>query len=182
MSTLPKGGGKRGVPVDKKALTRKGAVAALQFRKGKTVKMKIVIIIAAMVLVSSASGSPMRIYINDVDITPQVPTMLDIINIDILGGAAHAGSQVEYREFSQNGTSLQLDLFVLVGPLTIPSSWSHLEQVGPFDAESYSLTVRALEYQDGTLKDTYTVDFTVVPEPATFVLFGLGGLFLRKRR
>jgi len=132
-----------------------------------------------MVLVSSASGSPILIYIEDVDITPQVPTMLDIINIDVLGGASCSGSQVEYSEFSRNGTSLQLDLFVDVGILTIPSTWSHLKQVGPFDAESYSLTVRAFEYQDGTLKDTYTVDFPVVPEPCTLVFLTIGLPVLR---
>lgn len=145
-------------------------------------KREITIIIAAMVLVSSASGSPIQIHIEDVDITPLVPTMLDIINIDVLGGASLSGSQVEYSEFSQNGTALQLDLFVDVGILTIPSTWSHLEQVGPFDAESYSLTVRAFEYQDGTLKDTYTRDFVVIPEPSSVFLFALGALIIQRRK
>jgi len=143
-------------------------------------RRKILIIIAAMVLVSSASGSPIVIYIDDVDITPQVPTMLDIININVAGGASGADSHVEYSELSQNGTALQLDLFVDVGILTIPSTWSHLEQVGLFDAESYSLTVRAFEYQDGTLKDTYTRDFVVIPEPATLLLLALGSLISRE--
>ena len=143
-------------------------------------KRKITIIIAAMVLACSVSGSPIQIHIEDVDITPQVPTILDIINIDVLGGASGSDSQVEYSEFSQDGTSLQLDLFVGVGILTIPSTWTHLEQLGPFEADSYSLSVRAFEYQDGTLKDTYpTTSFEVVPEPATFVFFALGLLIAR---
>ncbi len=145
-------------------------------------KTKIAMIIAAMVLVSSASGSPIVIYIEDVDITPQVPSMWDMVNINVLGGASGSGSQVEYSEFSQNGTSLQLDLFVDVGILTIPSTWSHLEQVGPFAAESYSLTVHAFEYQDGTLKDTYTKDFVVTPEPSSVFLFGLGALIIQRRK
>ena len=149
-------------------------------------KRKIVIIIAAMVLANSASGSPIQIHIENVDITPPEPTILDIINIDVLGSASGSGSQVEYSEFSQDGTSLQLDLFVDVGDLTVPSTWTHLEQLGPFDAGSYSLTVRAFEYQDGTYKDTYpAVEFTVVPEPATIALLGLGLLVVRpvsKRR
>ena len=145
-------------------------------------KTKFITIIASMALVSSVSGSPIIIHIEDVDITPQVPTILDIINIDVLGGASGSGSQVEYSEFSQNGTSLQLDLFVDVGELTIPSTWSYLEQVGPFDAESYILTVRAIEYQDLTLKDTYTIDFVVIPEPSSFFLFTIGALIIQRRK
>lgn len=142
-------------------------------------KRKIAIIIVAMVLANSASGSPIQIHIENVDITPPEPTILDIINIDVLGSASGSGSQVEYSEFSQDGTSLQLDLFVNVGDLTIPSTWTHLEQLGPFGAESYSLTVRAFEYQDGTFKDTYTTDFVVIPEPISFLLFGPGLLIVR---
>ena len=143
-------------------------------------KREIIIIIAAMVLANSASGSPIQIHIENVEITPPEPTILDIINIDVLGSASGSGSQVEYSEFSQDGTSLQLDLFVDVGDLTVPSTWTHLEQLGPFDAESYSLTVRACEYHDGTYKDTYpAVEFTVVPEPTTIALLGLGLLIVR---
>ena len=142
-------------------------------------KRKIVIIIAAMILVSSASGSPTVIHIEDVDITPQAPITLDIIDIEVWGGASRSGSQVEYSEFSQNGTSLQLDLFVSVGDLTMLSTWLHLEQVGPFAAESYNLTVRAFEYQGGTLKDTYVTEFSVVPEPATVLLLVMGIVGIR---
>ncbi|MHC4842900.1 MAG: hypothetical protein ACYTEE_03785, partial [Planctomycetota bacterium] len=70
----------------------------------------IIIIIAVMVLTGSASGSPIIIYIDDVEITPEAPTILDIININVSGGASGAGSLVEYSEFSQDRTTLQLDL------------------------------------------------------------------------
>ncbi|MHC4060389.1 MAG: PEP-CTERM sorting domain-containing protein [Planctomycetota bacterium] len=136
-----------------------------------------ILIIGVMVLASSVSGSPIGIHIEDVEITPQVPTILDTININVLGSASGATSLVEYSEFSQDGTSLQLDLFVDVGIIAIPSTWSHLEELGPFAAESYSLSVRAFEYQDGTLKDTYTKDFVVIPEPATLLLLAIGAVW-----
>ncbi|MHC4466022.1 MAG: PEP-CTERM sorting domain-containing protein [Planctomycetota bacterium] len=140
------------------------------------------IIIVTMVLANSASGSPIIIEIDDVDITPQEPTMLDLININVSGGASGGGSYVEHSEFSQSGTSLQLDLFVDVGDTTIPSTWSHLEQIGPFSAETYGLTVNVFEYQDGTFKDTYTQDIVITPEPSTIGLLGLGALALTKRK
>jgi hypothetical protein len=136
-----------------------------------------ILIIAVTVLASSASASPIIIHIEDVEITPQVPTLLDTININVSGGASRSESQVEYSEFLQDGTSLQLDLFVDVGIIMTPSTWSHLEELGPFAAESYSLSVRAFEYHDGTLKDTYTKDFVVIPEPATLLLLAIGAVW-----
>ncbi|MHC4132357.1 MAG: PEP-CTERM sorting domain-containing protein [Planctomycetota bacterium] len=142
----------------------------------------IIIAIVTMVFASSASGSPIIIEIDDVDITPQEPTIMNIININVSGGASSGGSYVEHSEFSQSGTSLQLDLFVDVGDLTIPSTWSHLEQVGPFTAETYGLTVNVFEYQDGTFKDTYTEDIVITPEPASILLLLTGVIGIRKLR
>jgi hypothetical protein len=144
----------------------------------------IIIIIAVMVLTGSASGSPIIIHIDNVEITPEAPTILDIININVSGGASGAGSLVEYSEFSQDRTTLQLDLFLDFGPLAMPSTWSHLEQVGPFTADSYSLTVRAFEYQDGTFKESYAQDFNVTPEPTSilFISSGIIGIRLLRRK
>jgi hypothetical protein len=55
--------------------------------------------------------------------------------------------------------------------------WSHTENIGNLSAGSYNLTVRTIEGIDVT--DTYITSFEVVPEPASFALFGLGLLIVR---
>lgn len=143
-------------------------------------KRKIVkVITLTIIMCFSASAAATTVGIVNVDIFPQEPLETDIITFDIFGQASSGGSHVEYDQFTQNGTSLQLDLHVDMGIIPEISDWTHSKDISPLSAETYTLEVRAFDYQLGTLQDTYTVDFTVVPEPTTFALFGPGLLIVR---
>lgn len=148
-------------------------------RKGKTMKRKIAKVIALTIMIFSTSTAT-AIWIDSVDVIPEQPLEIDIITFNIFGTASGSPSQVAYDEFSQDGTSLQLDLYVDVGIFPAFSNWTYPKQVGTLNAAAYSLEVRAFDNYYGTLQDTYTVDFTVVPEPATIVLLSIGSLLLAR--
>ena len=132
-----------------------------------------------IIMCFSTSAVAKTTWLNNVDVIPVQPLVTDIITFDISGQASCGGSYVEYDQFTKNGTSLQLDLYVNMGINFIVSDWDHSKQIQPLAANDYTLEVRAFDYQLGTLQDTYNVDFTVTPEPTTFVLFGLGGLLTK---
>lgn len=120
------------------------------------------------------------VWIDSVNIIPEQPFETDIITFNIAGKASTAPSWVEYDLFSQNETLLQLDLYIELGVLYTPSNWTYSKQISPLHPEVYSLQVRAFDNYDGTLQDIYNVDFTVVPEPASIVLFGIVGLLMAR--
>ncbi|MDH4241531.1 MAG: hypothetical protein OEW48_18380 [Phycisphaerae bacterium] len=141
-------------------------------------KRKIVKIIALTILIFSTSTAT-AIWIDSVDVIPEQPLEIDIITFDIFGTAGFSPSEVEHDEFYQNGTSLRLDLYFNIAVLPAFSDWTYSKQIQPLPPETYTLQIRTFDNDYGTLWDTYTVDFTVVPEPVTFVLFFLGLLIVR---
>ena len=148
-------------------------------------KRKIVIVLTlAIIIYFSTSAAATTVGIVAVDMSPQEPSETDIITFDIVGQASSWPSEVGYDEFTQNGMSLQLDLYVDVGTIAMISDWTYEKQIGTLSAGTYSLEVRAFDNYDDTLQYTYPdpVYFTVVPEPATMVLLGLGGILMFKNR
>jgi len=142
-------------------------------------KTKIVIIMAFVIALTSTSTAT-TVWIDSVNVIPEQPLETDIITFDIVGRASSSPSEVGYDEYAQNGTSLQLDLYVDMGISTMISDWTYEKQIGTLNAGTYSLEVRAFDNYDDTLQ--YTSDpvyFTVVPEPTTFVLFSFGLLIVR---
>ena len=148
--------------------------------KGKTMKRKIVKIISLTIMIFSTSTAT-AIWIDSVHVIPEQPFEIDIITFDIVGGASSRPSQVAYDEFTQNGTSLQFDLYIEMGMLPQISDWTYSKDISPLSAESYTLEVRAFDYRSGTLEDTYTFDFTVVPEPVTILLLAMGIVWSRAK-
>ena len=135
--------------------------------------------ILTLIIIVCFSNSATAIWIDSVDVIPEQPLEIDIITFDIFGTAGFSPSEVEHDEFYQNGTSLRLDLYFNITVLPAFSDWTHSKQIQPLPPETYTLQIRTFDNDYGTLWDTYTVDFTVVPEPVTFVLFGLGLLIVR---
>jgi hypothetical protein len=117
--------------------------------------------------------------INSVDIVPIQPTETDAISFDIYGWASQYPSWVDHNDFSQNGSSLQLDLYINTGDYYAFSEWSYSKPISSLPANTYTLEVNSFDYDDGSLDDTYIVEFTVVPEPMSLVFLGVGAYILR---
>jgi len=138
---------------------------------------KILKIVKIAVFILVATSASVNATITDVSIVPSLPTSLDVISIDISGVEGTGPVFVTDTDFSQDGTSLELDIFLDVGFLMVVTPWSNTENIGTLPIGFYDLTVRTWEESIET--DTYSISFEVVPEPTTVVLFGLGGLFTR---
>lgn len=116
-------------------------------------------------------------FINDVYLIPQQPTINDIITIVTSGIEGGRPVVIEGSNFERNGTSLQLDIDLFVGPYAMVTPWSHSEVIGTLSAGLYDLTVRTFE--DTDVLDTYLYEFEVTPEPATVLLLVLGAIGIR---
>jgi hypothetical protein len=136
---------------------------------------KIVKILVFIVVVTSAS---VNATITDVSIVPSLPTPLDVISIDISGVESTGPVFITDTDFRQDGTLLELDIFLDVGFAAVVTPWSHTENIGTLSAGLYDLTVRTVE--DSVVSDTYSTSFEVVPEPATLILLALGSLISRE--
>ncbi len=141
-------------------------------------KIKIFIIFAVL-LIFVCQASATSVWISNVDVIPSQPFDTDLVTFSVSGMAANWSSNVEYEQFLQDGTSLQLDLYVNMGIVPTISSWTHSTEIQPLVPATYNLEVRALDYRFGTLQDTRTIDFTVVPEPGTLAILGFGLPFFR---
>jgi hypothetical protein len=153
-----------------------------------------ILLVILFILVCQPAAMGMWVGINSVDVIPNQPKALEIDNVDVIpnqlsetdvitfnisGWATARPSWVGYDQFSQIGTSLQLDLYISVGILPATSNWTYSRQISPLSPEVYSLQVRAFDNYYGTLWDTYNVSFTVVPEPGTLVIFAFALPFFR---
>ena len=134
-------------------------------------------IFLAVLFIFACQTSAQSIWIMDVNVIPEQPLLTDTITINLSGWASNTPSWVEYDQFSQNGTSLQLDLHIDMGNWDTLSQWSYAKQIGSLVPGTYSLTVQAfvpIWFPNGPLQDTYTTEFTVTPEPTTLVLLAIG--------
>jgi hypothetical protein len=136
--------------------------------------------IITFIIIVCFSNSATAIWVDSVDVIPEQPLEVDIITFDIFGTAGFSPSEVEHDEFYQNGTSLRLDLYFNIAVLPAFSEWTHSKQIQPLPPETYTLKIRTFDNDYGTLWDTYTVDFTVVPEPVTILLLGFGSVLVKK--
>ncbi len=118
-------------------------------------KRKIVKIITLTIIMCFSTSAAIAIGIDSVDVIPEQPLEIDIITFNIFGTASGRPSQVAYDQFAQDGTSLQLDLYVDVGMMPAFSDWTYSKQVGTLNAGAYSLEVSAFDNYSGTLQDTY---------------------------
>ena len=153
----------------------------------KKMNTKILMIFAILlVFVCQASAVP-YVDILSINVIPSQPLNTDLITFSISGWAAGTPSWVDYDLFSQNGTSLQLDLYVNQGAGRYESYWNYSKQIQPLSPGIYNLEVKAFDNSfifgsPGTLQDTYNANFTVVPEPASAVMLGIGAVLLASRR
>lgn len=149
----------------------------------KTVKLLLIITVVTICFTNPIYAV---VSIFDVQIMPEQPLQNEVIEIKTLGMFSHVGPKFDESIFTPNGYNLQLSLFFTddFGP-TIPEQWSHIEDIGVLMPGNYSLIVNAYwrPSPEGSyiLEDTYPADFTVVPEPASILLFTLGMFITRCR-
>ena len=113
--------------------------------------------------------------IGEVYITPEIPSTTDLITI-FASGTEGSTVTIEDSDFLQDGTSLELDIFIIVGHLTIISPWEHSEVIGSLPAGTYNLTVSTFDKYDPIYNDTFSTTFEVVPEPASLLFLAAGSL------
>jgi len=152
----------------------------------KRMKKKILMIFAVLLVIVFHSNV-LADNITSVTVVPSQPLNTDLITFNISGTAASTPSWVASDIFSQNGTSLQLDLYVDMGYGQAFSNWNYSKQIQPLAVGTYSLEVRELYGKldspfYGMLLDTDNTSFTVTPEPASAVMLGIGAIFLASRR
>lgn len=138
-----------------------------------------VLILTVIIFQWNALGDA-QMWVESVDIIPLQPTETDIITFDISGWAYQKPSWVEYDDYSQDGLSLQLDLYVDTGTSDAFSEWTYSKQISALPANTYTLELNAIDYDGSVLRDTYLFEFTVVPEPASIAFLGLGFYILRR--
>lgn len=138
-----------------------------------------IFVIATVLLLTAFHGKAKAIWIDSVDVVPSQPLEIDVITFNIFGRSSARPSRVAYDQFSQDGTSLLLDLYITVGVLPAFSDWTYSKEIQQLSPATYSLEVRAFDNYYNMLWDTYTVDFTVVPEPCTLVIVGAALPFFR---
>lgn len=124
------------------------------------------------------------IPILNVSVSPLPPSIGEDILVYVDGEAGSPplsySSQVDI-----NADLIVLDIYFNVfGVSTVITPWDHVENIGPLDSGVYNLTVNTYNNPGGIgeLTDSSQTDFTVIPEPSTVTLLGVGGLLVYCRR
>ncbi len=94
------------------------------------------------------------------------------------------GVTITNTDFSVNGNSLTLDIYLDLGFATVVTPWSYSKLIGTLPADTYNLTVwRFLPsyYPPNIIVSSYSTSFEVVPEPATLLLLVFGVAICKRR-
>ncbi|MCK5001326.1 MAG: PEP-CTERM sorting domain-containing protein [Anaerohalosphaera sp.] len=153
----------------------------------------LIVIAILMALPATMIDCAKAVTVDIVDIDPINPTDADIIKLTSSGWIGYA-YDIEFIDGSSNisGNSIELDFFFYDSNPTgnrfpVAVEWSQTVDIAPLSPGTYDLTSTTwISYNplltNYQLSQTYSTSFTVVPEPTTVLILGMGGLLLRKRR
>lgn len=124
--------------------------------------------------------------ITDVQISPEQPSIFDVITIESKGAFSGGTNWFNTSVFYIDDFSLQLNLYFTGGSgPQIPQPWSRDEVIGLLPQGNYDLSVQAYwrisEGANYILHDDYSTNFEVVPEPLTLCFLTLGIVFIRRK-
>ncbi len=144
-------------------------------------------VLAIIFMAHSVNSFCAAVSIDDVQISPDNPSIYDIITIETEGSIPGGGIAFDESIFAQDAYALQLDLYFTAQTGTqIPKPWFHNEEIGILSQGSYDLSVqsyrRISDMTDYILQDTYSTNFEVIPEPASILLLLAGMPLLKKRK
>ena len=139
------------------------------------------VILLLIIAISFICTASVQAAIFDVSVLPENPTDIDLISIFVSGGEASGPVLITDAVFDLDSFDITLDLTLEVGLLTIATPWDYTYDIGLLPEGIYGLTVNTLVPAMPSRNDTFITSFEVVPEPASIMLLGLGGLLLRRR-
>ena len=137
-------------------------------------KKKLILLIVLLYVVY-----PAQAIITDVSVLPGNPTDIDLISILVSGEEGSGPVLITDAVFDLDSFDITLDLTLEAGLSPVITPWDYTYDVVLLSLGTYGLTVNSLVPSMPTQNDTYITSFEVVPEPATVLLLGLGGLILR---
>jgi len=145
----------------------------------KTKAIIILLVVFNLTILTNVS----KAVIDEVYITPEIPSTKDTITIFVSGIQGSGPVEINNTELFIDEYSLELDIFLTVGFLTWVTPWDYSEGIGTLSAGTYNLLVKTDQPTMSGLEDTYSITFEVIPEPTTllFLSVGLLGLIHRKR-
>ncbi len=140
--------------------------------------MKKAILVGVVVAISKlASAQP----ISSVTVFPESPFPSAIVTVRVDGDLWATNVFIEQTNFSQTDNILTLDMywgFEGIGlPVVLP--YTYWEPIGMFANGEYILNVNSFFWGN---YDFGTTSFTVIPEPTTLLLLGLGAVMVRRKR
>ena len=144
-------------------------------------------VLAIIFLAHSVNSFCAAVSINNVQISPDNPSIYDIITIETDGSIPGGTIFFDESIFAEDEYAVQLDLYFTGGSgPQIPQPWFHNEEIGILSQGSYDLSVQAYWRVTATadyfLHDAYPTNFEVIPEPTTGLLLGLGLCGMRRNK
>ena len=119
--------------------------------------------------------------ISSVGVFPEPAFPSDILTVGVAGDLWATNHIVENTNFSQTDNILTLDMYWGIEgfgmPVVLP--YTYWEPIGVFSSGDYILNVNSYFWGN---YDFGTTSFTVIPEPTTLLLLGLGAVMVRRKR